>query len=83
MADASSKEHEVEDARASNPRPNSGSVVTPRLMPSVPDSLGFPNGYFVIRNMANCLLWDVSGNLKADGTMVHLFREKEIARYVP
>ncbi|KAF8337980.1 uncharacterized protein EI90DRAFT_3041223 [Cantharellus anzutake] len=27
--------------------------------------------------MANGRLWDVSGNLKADGTMVHLFREKE------
>jgi len=49
----------------------------PRFMPSVPDSLGFPNGYFVIRNISNGRLWDVSGNLKADGTMVHLFREKE------
>lgn len=45
--------------------------------PSVPSSLGFPSGYFIIRSLATGRLWDVSGSLTADGTMVHLWREKE------
>lgn len=59
--------------------PTSSSPVASRTRPtsSVPDSLGFPTGYFVIRNLATGRLWDVSGNKYEDGTMVHLFREKE------
>lgn len=75
MLDMQSNELEVQNAQPLiHP---SHELEVPRFMPSVPDSLGFPDGYFVIQNISNGRLWDVSGNLKADGTMVHLFREKE------
>jgi len=45
--------------------------------PPLPTSLGFPTGYFVIRSLSTGRVWDVSGDLKDDGTLVHLFREKE------
>ena len=48
-----------------------------RISSSAPDSLGFPTGYFVIRNLATGRLWDVCENKPDDGTPVILYREKE------
>ncbi|KAI4528779.1 hypothetical protein K525DRAFT_256068 [Schizophyllum commune Loenen D] len=43
----------------------------------VPDSNGFPPGYFVIRSIACNRNWDVSGDSVEDGTDVILHPEKE------
>ena len=48
-----------------------------RISSSAPDSLGFPTGYFVIRNLATGRLWDVCENKPDDGTPIILFREKD------
>jgi len=38
---------------------------------------GFPEGYFVIRNVANGRLMDVGGDEVEDGTEILLWPEKE------
>ena len=52
-------------------------ALTEALEVPVPDSNGFPPGYFVIRSIACNRNWDVSGDSVEDGTDVILHPEKE------
>lgn len=50
---------------------------TPMSTSSIPGSLGFPTGYFVIRSLATGRVFDISGAGTNDGTKVHLWKAKE------
>ena len=44
---------------------------------TAPQTNGFPEGYFVIKSMANDRVLDVAGDLVEDGTEVILWPETE------